>query len=177
MALYSRFFFVIFANVLIWASVPLRLAALSEAVIHSEISEMAALGDCLDYAVSLTIEPDWPEGSFCIFPEALDTREAFTFIAAYPYTHIFTANSGERIRVFEMRYRMRSVCLGRARIGGFALRLVNGESLETNSLTVPDSMVLIGEKSSRGFIMVLGFGTLGISLILLFLYKMRKRRK
>jgi len=176
MAANGHFFFIIFASALIGLFLPLRLAALSDAVIQSTISsEMITLGDSLDYTVSLIIQSDWPEGSFCIFPEAPDTREAFTLVAAYPGTHIFTADNGERVRVFEMRYRMRSAYLGHARIGGCALQLVNGESLETNTLHVSDSMVLIEKKPFRYIFIVFGICVLGILVLLL--YMIRKRRK
>jgi len=153
--------------------------ALSAPTVTSALSrDTLRLDETLTNTVSVTFAADWPQGSFCVFPEAPDSRGAFAPLAASPRTRIGKSTNGETIRIFEMRYLLRARALGQARLGGGQVQVVDGDTLQTNLLDIPGSMALIEapEKHNVLIYIAAGFAAVGIFLACA-LRGRRKRRK
>ena len=156
------------------------LSARTTPAVTSDLSrDTLALHNYLTNTVRVTLAEDWPEMSFCVFPETPDLREAFTLLAALPGTRFGKTPEGESFREFEMRYVLRARYAGQARLGNAEIYLVDGETFFTNRLTIPDAVVLIEERGSYGALlyifMALGLSVLGALAVYYFRYKAKRR--
>jgi hypothetical protein len=161
--------FSLIISVILFAGVHASLYARTAPTVISDVSrDTLSLHDILTNTVRVTLAADWPQTSFCVFPESPDSREAFALLAAYPSTRFEKTPEGQT-RVFEMRYVLRAQYVGQARLGNTAIYLVDGETLLTNSLPIPDSTVLIEGRGSLGafvyILMALGLFALGIFMV------------
>jgi len=178
MAAGRRFSLILSVIALIVLSLPLY--ARTDPTVTSVLSrDTLALDACLTNTVRVTLAADWPEMSYCVFPEKPDPRDAFSLLASYPSTLLSKTPDGKTQRVFETRYVLRAQYAGQARLGNVYIYIVDGETMQTNRLPLPDSAVLIEESGSYSallyILIALGISAL-VAFAVYFSYTMIKRR-